>query len=249
MRIRIVCKLLTETPVLEFSYKAKIRRFIYNSLDRYNKDRFSCIHDSKKISVFSFSEITFNSGFHIDKTRGFVPKSKKFEFEISTFDQEIINSIKKRKSDFYNFEKNDFMFIVESVTDVELEDVTSCDFYSEFLITRKNEEGHIISYMPDESNFEKAFFNNLIKKYRHITGDVKKEFDISSMRLIIKNYIPGDKKYTGVENYDNDDKKAHNFKYFKLNFELECPDILKKIAYILGVGEKNNSGFGFVKKV
>lgn len=240
MRVKIKCKLLVENPTISYNYKEKLRSFVYQSLTKYDSKYAKELHDNQSISEFSYSKLNFRK-YTKSKTHLTI-NDESFDFTLSSFNIKVINSIKNAVDVIYDF-GNGFIFKVIGVSDVEVEEVNSDTvFYSEFFVTKKinTVKNSIMSYLPDEDGFSHAFFNNLIKKYQNLTND-NKLFDVSKMRIDFI-HLNNTNAPSGLEQCFN-----YNIKYFKLKFKLICDVELIKVAYVNGVGEKNNSGFGFVE--
>lgn len=235
MRIKLLCSVINSSPVLKFNYKHKIKSMIYDSLGEYGKQ----MNDSNDIAEYAFSNIIFTDKYK-KINGGFIP-SKTFEINISTVNNNIRNGIFSLKGTMKMFSPS-FFFKIDNVISLnEEEDLNEKTFYSEFLVTRKNENGTTISYFPYEKEFKDAIFKNLIKKYRNITKDTESTFNLNEMDII--HSFSNKKSENGLEKF----KKDCDIKYFKFQFKLKCPLVLKKIAYMNGIGGLNNCGFGFVE--
>lgn len=245
MRKLIKCEVLNSNPLLPFNYRHKISAMIYDNI----RNDVNCknIHDSKEISEFSFSNIKFEGKYNIS-SNGIIP-SRYFYFYISSSNIDIINSLTDMLGEIKMF-SNTFLFKIVSILPTDI-DYNHYMFYSECLQTKKivgvSGKETIISYNPNEIEFKLAIFNNLIKKYQKMTDDKTTKFNIQEMDIKY-DFDDNNKKQSGLEKVKYGDYD-YSLKYFKLKFELVCPDVLKRVAIVSGIGEKNNFGFGFIELI
>jgi CRISPR-associated endoribonuclease Cas6 len=240
MILQLNCKTINNKPLLKWNYKNKIRSLIYEIITDYNPTYAKELHDSKSISTFTFSGVISDSN---KKDNFGIHNITNFIIEIRTFDNVIFDSLVNLKyKNLIKMFDSDFIFKVKSVTTKNYKnDLNNYYFISDIITTHKSLEGNKEKILTTDINsdlFKRQIFNNLIKKYKNLTN-IETNFDLESMYI---NVYETKQKY---EQIGNNRKLLYN----RVKFDLICPVELKKIAYINGIGEKNNSGFGFIKTI
>ena len=246
MRIEIKFEILNNN-IISFDYKRKISTILYNIIDVDNSDLSKKLHDDISISDYTISNINFLSGVSIDKKLGYKIRGKYFSIIISTFNQNLINSIKKTNKIFTLNDKNGDILLKMSNIKQKKEDDNLinkkfiCDSFC--LIKKIPNKNYKISFNKEEfdtAEFKEAFYKNLIRKYKKITNkDI--DFDIKDMNIEIKTIREK------LENLKFTNGKKISIKYYKIEFYLDCPIELKKIAYVNGIGSYNKLGFGYTE--
>ena len=110
--------------------------------------------------------------------------------------------------------------------------------------TVNSTDGPICHYIrPDEEGLSEAIKNNLIKKYRLITG---KNFNCDSCFTLTLDPVYFEKRKGKVQKKIN--FKGTDIIGFEAPFSITAPPELIKIGYETGFGEKGSMGFGMVKE-
>lgn len=235
MKYTLKIKVLNDTPLLKWNYKHKLSSVIYNLITKNNKEYSDVLHNSKKIASYAYSNLNIDR--YKTNNVGILILSPYVYLNISSFNGELNKIIHNFKKECFVIDDN--FFQIDDIIHGDIMFDSNDILESDVIIRQKNTKGVIITNEDIYSEkYKKTFFNNLIKKYNNITNDNKK-FDVENMNLTILNCK------TGLEIFkkNNEDFKL---KYYTIKYKLDCPLELRKIAYMCGVGENNQIGFGYV---
>lgn len=237
-RKQVILKALADSS-LDYNYNYELMKNIYKAVDTMDKLKGQLLHESgfivdgKKFKLFTFTLLFKGATF------------KKQSIDVCYGDtvtlvvsgkQEIVEDIIKAlelKKVLKIFDTS--LEVAEVLTDkrVYLKKTTLYKTYSP--IIESIHDGEKIVYLaPNQSKFYNALAQNLLRKYRLIYGEEytgELYFDIENV-LTIKN------------------KNIHNIKgnfakgYGNYNIWIEADIKMQKIAYYLGIGQKNAMGAG-----
>ena len=239
MRIRITLDMLNKK--IPVNYRSLLQGGIYNCI--FADENSEKIHDygykidKRKFKLFTFSEL-YGKTEYLQKSKELLFLSSAY-FEFSSIDDKLVlaitNFITQNKT-FIIQKKKINILSLEYINDNDCKNTTAEFTTSSPITAYKVVEGKKTSYLhPISAEFSDSIINNLSKKYYLVYKENMPEIQIVSISNIKEKRV-----------------------YFRNNFSIayhcsiKITGLTNKIYQVIlacGLGSKNSSGFGMVKKV
>lgn len=245
---------------LPINYQYPVSSWIYKTIHEGNNEFASWLHEKgyidnkRKYKLFSFSQLEIDK-FSTDKDRLLI-NNPEAEMIINFVAQEaaepFIKGLFQQKHGSIGDKISQSTFNIthiEKLQEPVFDDQMILKTLSPLVVSKtpENREGTPIYLQPDDLDFARIMYDNLVNKYTawmlcnanagitfHTGRDTRFEFKLLSTpkpRLItIKANTPQQTKVRG----------------YMMKFEVKAPADLLRMGYYAGFGEKNSLGFGCV---
>ena len=243
MRLKIVLRALNEGTV-PYNKKRALNAWIYNMIKSAEVELAEKMHDSRQIKFFTFSDVFLQKPYSLTNDGIAVRKWSHLTVVFSAWDDNLPKAISKAMIKIAN--KNlrqlvlgtvtyDILFI-EGIAEPEITEEMEFGPVSPISVsTEKNEK--IVSVEPTEEQFFVSLKNNLEKKYRLL---FKREYggilEITPLWKKVKS-----KRFSKAV-----DIKGGLIKAYYIPLRIKGKKDIMRLAYVVGVGEKNSMGFGML---
>jgi CRISPR-associated endoribonuclease Cas6 len=253
MRLKLILsvqKPAQKPPHLVFNYQYPLSAALYSVFNSGDSDFARFLHQegyadkALRFKFFTFSKL-YMPKFKIDK-KGFRILSDKVSLNVSilpprpaeTFVRGLFSEQEIRIGNLLLKTQS-----VEVVPEPDYKEEMHLHTLSPMIITDKTQTDKHAEYIhPGDARFEKLLRQNLENKYRiyaKFNPDLPAlppEYDFS--------YKPGNKIRQNLITIKEGRPEESKLKVFSLDFHLKAPEILQKIGYNAGFGEKNALGLG-----
>jgi CRISPR-associated endoribonuclease Cas6 len=256
MQFKIVLQCLDEKPVLPLSYQYELSAWIYRVIENADADFAAQLHQRghqtplrKSFKLFCFSqldvprrriegdrlhiecrEVSFLIGFYIDRTA-----------------EEFVRGLFQAQRFVLGDRNTQAAFSVKTVEvrhPLSLRDGEPVRIRarSPIVVARKRDEGRPDEYLhPDDPDFGRLLFLNLVEKYRAATGEEPPRFwDAAQFGYRRVGSEPKSKLIT----IKSGKAAQTRVKGYLFDFELQAPAALVELGLLAGFGRMNGEGFG-----
>lgn len=254
MRIRLQLSIKQGGNALPINYQYPVAAWVYKTIHLVNPEFSEWLHENgysynnRKFKLFTFSPIKFDS-YTIQKDRIIAQTSNcsiTLSFLLPEAVKHFISGCFKSQHFSLGDKTSQIDFEVQAIDikrAIEFTNTMRFRSLSPICIAEPAERnGKLTSqYLsPDDTGYEKRFFDNLREKYlsanegaKELTGDCKLTVLTTpkSKLITIKQGTPAETKVRG----------------YKYDFEIVAPEELIEVGYYSGFGEKNSMGFGITK--
>ncbi len=257
MRFKIDFKLPGEGPYsIPLNYQREISSWIYKMLHFQNQDFKNWLTENKYLDnngeykLYTFSDVDFGPA-KLQGERMIIKNNQAVLYlsfyapkEITSF----IISIFKEQEFKIGDSTGKTTIKIEDLSEIAVPDFSKLNNKVAFscispilIADRGNSSETFLS--PDEKDFDKAFFKNLMFKYANMVKHMKENSgglaNLSDLRFKLTG-----KPKTKIVKIKLDTPHHKAVKGYMFDFEIKAPVELLKIGYDSGFGELNDLGFG-----
>lgn len=264
MRFLLTPEITGNQKVLPFNYQYPLSAWIYRTIHEGNHDFAEFLHNKgfstgeRVYKFFTFSQLLFPAqGFKVvNNNMQLLCKSIGLEisFLVPEAVQHFISGLFQNQQFSIGNKEHSVAFAVRSVEAKPVPVFSNrCSFssLSPIMISRYDESRKHAEYLrPGHPDYEKIFFDNLVRKYAVARGAGLLHDSVPTMEAPaeMKFRFSEPVKQKGVLIKAGTSQQTQIIGYM-YNFEIEAPPELIKIGYLAGFGEKNSLGMGCAEPV
>ncbi len=257
LRVRLKCK---QGSLIPINYQYELSAWIYKVLAKANPEFAAWLHDQgygkdgRKYKLFTYGRLQILPPFQLDKEKqGILIQSGIVRLDISFWVTKAVEhfllglfqdshlGLGNKSIPAVDFEIQS----VEMLPPPEFSEQMKFSALSPICITQTKENERYAHYChPEEEDYEKLFFEHLVRKYAAAINQDKEaltDFNIDNMKLQILSKPKS--KLVHIKAGTPQESKIRGYLY---KFEITAPKALTEFAYQAGFGEKNSVGFGMV---
>ncbi|RCK71819.1 MAG: CRISPR repeat RNA endoribonuclease Cas6 [Ignavibacteriae bacterium] len=266
MRLKITLKTSNPEPVVPINYQYPVASAIYRILKNAEPEFSKLLHEkgyptehNRRFKFFTFSKMFFPNPARVKNNTLLLNGNESIYFLISSFNEEEF--IKKFIIGL--FESQEFpiglknvchtnfkVAFVEALPEPVLQGTLKCIAISPVCVSVNDGSLQPTYLRALDSRIPDAIKKNLLWKYRTLFNKSKVDFDGEFNFQIDADYIQkagGEERVSKLITIKENQPDETKVRGFIAPFTLSGPDILLKIAYNCGIGEKNSIGFGMFK--
>ncbi|MEO1655828.1 MAG: CRISPR-associated endoribonuclease Cas6 [Bacteroidota bacterium] len=262
MRFQLHLEVLEKNTLISFNYHYALSAAIYKILERADSDYADFLHEKdysfqgKKFKFFTFSDIRVPKGYWQGMGDRMLIKSRTATLNVSFYmDQAAENFVMGLFKDQIieiADRKTKGKFLVKQVESLS-QDFSSASVQlrplSPLVVARKNPERRSEDYLhPQDPDFEKFFWDNLVSKFVAVKTFKKEAFDPGiinekpNLKLFNSHKIKS--KLRRIKEGSPSMTQVRGYQGFGL--ELSAPRELIELGFYAGFGKLNAMGFGMM---
>lgn len=257
MRFKLTLYVTGRNKILPLNYQYELSSAIYRIISAADKEFCDFLHNKgyaeghKQFRLFTFSPLNIFPYKIYQKEERIEILSDKTEMFVSFFVDKAAETFIKGLFQNQVFEIGDKISTVrfevafiEAVPMPLFGEAVEYECLSPIVVSWKSETDRYAQYLsPTHPNYEKAFVNNLISKYRamqiSLHDGLVPEENISNFKFELLSEPR--KKGITIKKYTPEETKVIGYVF---RFRLTAPAELQELGYCAGFGEKNGIGFG-----
>ena len=264
MRLLLNLEIDGNKRVLPFNYQYPLSAWIYKTIHLGNHEFATFLHHKgfitgeKSYKFFTFSNLLIPAkGFKVvENAMQFLCDQIGLElsFLVPDASQHFIAGIFKNQHFSIGDKQNQVSFAVRSVEALPFPGCSGKCRYSALapiIVSRYDESRKHAEYIkPGHSDYERIFFDNLVRKYAAAlsAGLIENSGLLNSEAQTMQFRYSEPVKQKGVIIKTGTAMQTQIIGYM-YNFELQAPAELIRIGYLAGFGEKNSLGMGCVRAI
>ena len=261
--MRILLKLELQNSIkniLPVNYQYPLSAWIYKTIHEGDHKFAEFLHNkgfeagSKSFKFFTFSMLGFDKGgYSINGDRLHILNKKaklELSFLIPDALQYFIEGLFQNQNFTIGDTKTQVPFIVRTVevkSLLEFKEDMIFRTLSPLIVSQNVEDSRYAKYLePEDSNFERIFFDNLVRKYAAALNAelITNNYGSANYDMKLKIMSKPRKKGLTIKAGTREQSKIIGYMF---DFRITAPVELIKIGYLAGFGEKNSLGLGCVQ--